>query len=721
VRRHLILLVAGLLLLAACLPPAPPQPPARTAVPTWTLPFPVSTLTQIAATSVPRRTGTPAKITPSAITPTPPPSTASPTARPGIDPTLGASTPDPNSTSYIPVPDPVAQRHLDPAIVNILLVGRDTAMDSRSYRTDVMIVVSINKKTDSATLLTIPRDLYVYIPGYKVDRINTAAEHGDLTGYPGGGMALLEQTILYNLGIPIHGWAAVDFSGFQEVVDVLGGVDVPVTCPMSDWRLKDPTLDPQDANNWEMFTVPAGVQHMNGDYALWYARARKHSSDFERSHRQHQVLRAMLEKALQLNMLTKIPQLYATYGKIVETDLGLGDILQFVPLAAQIGNASIKSRFIGRDQVFSWTAPDGAMVLLPDRDSIAKLLDEAFVPPAVNMLARAAPSVEIWNGTSNTDWTALAADNLDWDGLEPVIGKADAQTYSTTTLYDYTTSPKGSPRQELERLFHLTDANVVAAPDPNAAHPFRVILGSNYNSCVTPVFALRPTPTPAGGAALPTAANIAHAAAIVGQPPPIDGDLKEWTSLPYPISEPDFGQSNWHGPADLSGTWNAAWDDLFLYLAVRVKDDVLVQNATNENLYKGDSLEVWLDIDPGSRTQALTSRDFQLGVSPGNLAQPPAKAEMYLWRPTDQAHWVGDGKIGARLASGGYDLEVAVPWSAFHITPFEGEGFAVTLALNDDDTPGTQEQQKQTASVRGAKLTDPTTWGILVLDSPPGQ
>jgi LCP family protein required for cell wall assembly len=718
VRRYSILLIAGLLLLAACLPAALPQPSARTAVPTWTLPFPASTLTFSPATSVPRRTGAAPK-----ITPTPPPTTPSPspspTARPGIDPTLGVSSPDPYTTSYIPIPDPVSQRHLDPAIVNILLVGRDTAMDSKSYRTDVMIVVSINKKTNSATLLTIPRDLYVYIPGYKVERINTAAEHGDLTGYPGGGMALLEQTILYNLGIPIHGWAAVDFSGFKQVVDLLGGVDVPVSCSMSDWRLKDPSLDQQNANNWEMFTVPAGVQHMDGDYALWYARARKHSSDFERSHRQHQVLRAMLDKALQLNMLTKIPQLYATYGKIVETDLGLGDILQFVPLATQIGNASIKSRFIGRTEVFSWTAPDGAMVLLPDRDGISRLLDEAFLPPAVNMLARTAPSVEIWNGTTNADWAALAADNLAWDGLQPVIGKADAQTYAATTLYDYTTSPKGSPRQELERLFHLTDARVVAAPDPNAGHPFRVILGSDFNSCVTPVFALRPTPTPPGGAA-PPAANITHAAAIVGQPPPIDGDLKEWTSLPYPINEPIFGQANWHGPSDLSGAWNAAWDDLFLYLAVRVKDDVFVQTATGENLYKGDSLEVWLDIDPGSRTQALTGHDFQLGISPGNLAQPPAKAEMYLWRPTEQARSVTDGHIGALLASDGYTLEVAVPWSAFHVTPFAGEGFAFTLALNDDDTPGTQEQQKQAASLKGAKLTDPTTWGILVLDSPPG-
>ncbi len=736
-KRRILLLVAALGLgLAACQASPTPPPAARTALPTWTLPFSESTLTRPPATAAPLAAVTPPATSPSeaatytaatasptlpfpTATPTRFTPTASPTARPGIDPTLGATTPDPQETSYLPIPEPVAQRHLDANIVNLLLVGRDTALGTKSFRTDVMIVVSINKKTNSATLLTIPRDLYVYIPGWKVTRINTAAAHGDAIGYPGGGMALLEQTILYNLGIPIHGWARIDFDGFKQVVDVLGGVDIPVSCSMTDWRLKDPTLDPENADNWEMYTVAPGVQHMDGDLALWYARSRKHSSDFDRSRRQHQVLRAIRDKALQLNLLPKLPELYATYAALVETDLKLGDILQFVPLVPKIGQARIKSRFIGRDQVFSWVAPDGAQVLLPDQGAIAQLLDEAFLPPAANVLAREAPAVEVWNGTANADWSALAADNLAWAGLQAVMGQADATTYATTTLYDYTTSPKGSPRKQLQALFNLTAANVVAAPDPNAAHPFRIVLGTDYNSCPAASYTVRPTPTPAG--ALPVPANILHAAPIVGSPPPVDGDLTEWTALVYPLSEPIWGAANWQGPADASGAWNAAWDDLFLYLAVRVKDDVLVQNATGENLFRGDGLEVWLDIDPGSRVKdQLTARDFQLGLSPGNLAQPPATPEAYLWLPKDQARGAGEVRFGVRPTPGGYDLEAAIPWSIFHLKPFAGEGLAFVLALNDDDTPGTQEQQTQLASIKGAKLTDPTAWGVLVLDAPPG-
>jgi LCP family protein required for cell wall assembly len=167
----------------------------------------------------------------------------SPTARPGIDPTLDASAPDPNASLEMPVPEPMPQLHLDRSIVNILLLGRDTERASGAYRTDVMIVVSINKAANSVTMLTIPRDLFVYIPGWTMNRINTAAGHGDAIGYPGGGVALLEQTILYNLGIPIHGWARVDFDGFKNVVDIVGGVDVPVSCAMQDWRLIDPSKD----------------------------------------------------------------------------------------------------------------------------------------------------------------------------------------------------------------------------------------------------------------------------------------------------------------------------------------------------------------------------------------------------------------------------------------------------------------------------------------------
>lgn len=664
-------------------------------------------------------TPAPASDTPVVVAPSETP-VPSPTARPGIDPTLGASTPNPLLTPDLAIPDPVEQLHLDKDIVNILLLGRDTDRTSASYRTDVIIVASINKAANAVTLLTIPRDLFVYIPGWTMNRINTAAEHGDFTGYPGGGVALLEQTILYNLGIPIHRWARADFQGFKDVVDTVGGVDVPVTCTMQDWRLKDPSLDQQNADNWQLYTVPTGVQHMDGDLALWYARSRERSSDFDRSRRQHQVLRAIFEKALNLQMLTKVPQLYAQYAQIVDTDLSLGDLLQFVPLAANLYNARIKSRFIGRAQVTPWVTPEGADVLLPNRDAIAALTAEAFLPAASNVLARQAPAVEVWNGTANPDWAALAADDLNWDGITPVINQADATNYAQTVIYDFTTSAKGSKIGELSRLFRVKPESVIAAPDPRAQYPFRVVLGSDFNSCVQPNGNIVvPTPTPGPDEAL-QGDNIIHAAAVLTPPPSIDGDLSEWTFLPYPAAEPVEGQTNWDGPSDLSATWNTAWDTENLYLAVAVNDATFVQVSRGASLDQGNSGEIWLDTqlarDNGIHT--LSKADFRLGLSPGNLTSPVGGPEAYLWLPTELARPLPETKIGAKLSRSGYTLEAAIPWRIFGVTPSAGQNYGLALALNDDDTPGIAGRQARVTNRKGQKLDDPTTWGILVLDSP---
>lgn len=714
-RRLLIQISVFALVVAACATPSPtPQVVvvARTAGPTWTLPFdPDAPITpQVLTTPLsPEPTATPAE-----------PGTPTPTARPGIDPTLGAATPNPFVELSTPIPEPMPQLFLDEDVINILLLGRDTAKENAAYRTDVMIVVSVHKANNTVTLLTLPRDLFVYIPGWTMNRLNTASGYGDSINYPGGGVALLEQTILYNLGIPLHGWARIDFGGFKQMVDILGGVQVPVSCAMQDWRLKDPynvDQDVQDANNWHLYTVETGLQSMDGDLALWYARSRKRSSDFDRSRRQHQVLRAMLEKALQLNMLPKAPELYQQAIQIVDTDLTIGDVLQFVPMLANIENARIKSRFIGRDQVFSWTTPQGAAVLLPDREAVKRVVAEAFEPPAENVLARTGPAVEIWNGTSNASWTALAADNAEWAGISAVISAADRADYATTTLYDFTTSPKGSIRSELQRVFNVSDANIVAAPDANAAYPYRVVLGADYVSCVKPQTIIRSTQTPEPGntaaALVLNEADIVHSARIIEVPPKLDGDLAEWTALVYPINSVSFGAPNRASAADISGSWSTAWDDKYLYLAVKAKDDALAQLAKEQDLFKGDGLEIWLSTEVNNRGEQLTERDFQFGLTAGNgLAAPDA----FLWLPNQFKGRVQDAVIAARPLEGGYGIEMAVPWSVFRLTPFAGQSFGFTLALNDDDTAASAEQETQVTSMQDAKLNLPRTWGVLVLD-----
>ena len=141
-------------------------------------------------------------------------------------------------------------------------------------------------------MLSIPRDLWVYIPWYGWSRINTAHRKGYALNYPGEGPELLKRTIEVNFGIPIHHWARVDFRGFRRVVDELGGVDITVACPVN-LRYQPPTSDDSDDEQEEMVLEP-GVYHMDGETALRYVRTRRGGSDFDRAGRQHQFLNLAL-------------------------------------------------------------------------------------------------------------------------------------------------------------------------------------------------------------------------------------------------------------------------------------------------------------------------------------------------------------------------------------------------------------------------------------------
>lgn len=225
--------------------------------------------------------------------------------------------------------------------VNFLLIGSDRRPGG-SFRTDTMVIAILRPNEKQVSLISIPRDLWVSIPGWENQRINTAYQHGISVGYPGGGPGLLKDTILYNLGIRIDHTALVEFDGFRQIVDTLGGVDVPVACPYTDWRLIDPSYDPENENNWYLYTTGPGVVHMDGDLALWYARSRQKSNDFDRGRRQQEVLRALFTQALQAGTLTRIPELYNDLKNTVETDLGLGDILQLAVYAPKMTSADIR-------------------------------------------------------------------------------------------------------------------------------------------------------------------------------------------------------------------------------------------------------------------------------------------------------------------------------------------------------------------------------------------
>ncbi|MBN1319023.1 MAG: LCP family protein [Anaerolineales bacterium] len=469
----------------------PTMAPSNTIIPTWTfpaspspLPSPVTIIYKPTATSTPLPTQT--------FTPTP-----LPTVNWLSNPTLVAINVTPSITTVTAIPTRVATAEVPDKVINILLLGSDKRGNSPSWLTDVIIVVSINTEGPSVAMLSIPRDLYVWVPDWTMSKINTVDAHGNAINYPGGGPGLLKQTLLYNLGIPVHYYARVDFVGFQRIVDTIGGIDVPVTCQMTDWRLKSPELDIEDEDNWELYTIEQKVQHMDGDLALWYVRSRKSSTDFDRSRRQHQVLRAMLSKGLAADIIPQIPQLWSDLSETVETDLTLGEILQLALVAPQLDFNNIKSRFIAGDAVLSWTTPDkNQYTLLPQFEAIEEIIADFFEPPSQNRAFQDPPVVEIWNGTTRPDIEYLAADNLNWEGLIPVIGQPDRNDYAETIVTFYGTSFKGANTWSITKLFGIYESQIIHQPDPDSTVDYRVILGNNFNPCVHRVLGAMQAPTP---------------------------------------------------------------------------------------------------------------------------------------------------------------------------------------------------------------------------------
>jgi polyisoprenyl-teichoic acid--peptidoglycan teichoic acid transferase len=471
--------------------PVPSETEAvATLQPTWT-PSPVPSRRP---TATPNPTDTP---TPSpSATPTTPPM---PTARPLQSPTMANVVVFEPATPVTAVPTAMPPAEVPKNAINILLLGSDQRSPTGGWRTDVMIVVSINPDGPSAAMLSIPRDLYVWVPDWGMAKINTADTHGHNVGYEGGGPGLLKQVLLYNLGIPVHYYARVDFDGFIRIIDTLGGIDLPVPCAMTDWRLKSPELDINLEENWELFTVDERVHHMDGDMALWYVRSRIHSHDFDRSRRQQQMLRAMMTKAMNLNMIPQLPQLWSDFSTTVETDLKLGEMLQLAALAPRLDLNKIKSRFVAGDAVMSWTTPDtNAYVLLPQPERIQELVADVFEPPALNRAFQNPPVVEVWNGTERPDLDRLALDNLAWEGLVGVWGEADRHDTATTQVIFYGQSFKGASTWSITKLFGVPEAQFVHEPNPDATVTYRVILGENFRPCVFRVWGgpAVPTPTP---------------------------------------------------------------------------------------------------------------------------------------------------------------------------------------------------------------------------------
>jgi len=213
----------------------------------------------------------------------------------------------------------------------------------------------------------------------------------------------------------------------------------------------------------------------------------------------------------------------------------------------------------------------------------------------------------------------------------------------------------------------------------------------------------------------------------------MDGNLAGWEpEIQKVINHVVFGKTKWNNDEDCSGTVVAGWDEDYLYLGVRVKDNDYVQEASKEKLYLGDSIEILFDryVSADYYLQAMTADDYQIGISPGKggistctisngkvaTTCDPNPPEAYIWFPKGESGETDDIKMGAEGGNSGYMVEFKIPWDLIGVTtPRAGDHYGFAISISDNDKDGTKTQQSMVSNVPTRFYADPTTWGDLYL------
>jgi len=410
--------------------------------------------------------------------------TSTPTPMPSATPEAAAATQLP--AIAVPTPDsftrqqPAFRVNIPNRYLNVVLLGTDLRPENRigaipgrrksTWRTDAIIIASLDVQDHSVRLLHIPRDLYVYVPDYGYGRINSADMWGEIEE-PGSGTDWVKKTIYHNLGIPIHYYVKMDFEGFINIVDALGGVEIDLACPVPDLELEP------------------GMHRLNGEQAFFYVESRLESTDFDRGRRQRKFLMAMWDQFLTSEIIPKLPELWSALSDNFETDLPLDQVIKLAYVGLQVRPQNIHQAALAAPQIKDWTTPEGAMVLVAREDEMRTYLEELYAPVVK------APSVkvdkvyiQVLNGSQRRSAEELAAAALSRKGIKVVgTGQADRQEYAHTQIRVFKGDPAGgewiAKRLGVPKTAVLDLTTAPDPPDHSDPVDIKVVVGADYDPC----------------------------------------------------------------------------------------------------------------------------------------------------------------------------------------------------------------------------------------------
>lgn len=371
--------------------------------------------------------------------------------------------------------------------VNILLMGldaRDWASGDGPPRTDSMILFTYDPISGTAGMLSIPRDMWVDVPGFGHQKINAAYQLGEGSRLPGGGPGLAVKTVEQFLGITINYYGQIDFSAFERFVDLIGGVKVDIKN----------SLDVQLIGEELPRHLLEGRQVLNGAYALAYARARhSEDGDFDRARRQQEIILAirnqLMREEVRNLLITRGFQIYQDLSSGVNTNMTIEEMFALGWTLRNVDPSNIKQAVISPPEyVTLGTSPDGLSILKPITENIRTLRDNLFNTSSVrsvvaissgsqaNMQAEAA-TVVVNNGSGVGGLADTTRAYLQAQGFN-IISTGNANQVGATTLIDYTGNPY--TLQFLVELMGVSPSHIFSRFDPNSQVDVEVIVGPDW-------------------------------------------------------------------------------------------------------------------------------------------------------------------------------------------------------------------------------------------------
>ncbi len=371
--------------------------------------------------------------------------------------------------------------------VTILIMGLDYRdwQSGDTPHSDTMILLSIDPVNKSASMLSIPRDTWVNIPGFDYGRINEAYFNGAAYNLPGGGPELARQTVEQFIGVPVQYYGVIDFGAFIKFIDEIGGVQIK----------PDEAVKIEKFGGGQEQVLEAGKTYtLDGALALAYARDRHTSGgDVDRAKRQQEVILSIRRRILKYEnlpaLIAKAPALYQDLSAGILTNLNLPDAIKLGMLALQLDSNNIKNGVINYDMVIQTKSPQGEAILKPIPDKIRALRDELFatagskspiaVPnPGSTLVKDEAAKVVVWDGTGVPGLADKTAEYLRAQGVN-VIQVGDAGGYAPGTKIEIFNG-KPNTVNYLAQLMGVASANIWNSYDPAAGLDVRVTLGGDW-------------------------------------------------------------------------------------------------------------------------------------------------------------------------------------------------------------------------------------------------